>query len=112
MQWVRVSCSLKTWQAELRQPELQGFAQASLATCMLQIWPLEDVEELCTWALPPVPARPALPVGFVPSFFSLWSHTPREYTPLACNTSKAGTIERTSYPATWHGLGPAAPKPP
>lgn len=55
--------------------------------------------------------RPALPVGFVPKFFSLWSHTPRECTPLACNPSKEGTIERASYRAPWHGLGPAAPKP-
>lgn len=31
--------------------------------------------------------NPALFVGFVPSFFSLWSRTPRECTPLACNTS-------------------------
>lgn len=55
--------------------------------------------------------RPALPVGFVPSFFSLWSHTPRECIPLACNTSKEGTIERASYRASWHGLSPAAAKP-
>lgn len=56
------------WQAELGQPASQGLPQASLATCMLQTWPLEDVEQLCTWALPPVPPQNCLWDLFQASF--------------------------------------------
>lgn len=66
-----------------------------------------DVEELCTWALPPVPAQHCLWDLFQASFpYGPILHGSESLWPV--NTSKAGTIEHASRELpgylAWSGL--------
>lgn len=71
--------------------------------CMLQTWPLEDVEELCTWALPSVSAPRCLRDLFQASHYG---HTPRGSAALWPVMPPGPGLQKALV--TGRGLGPAA----